>query len=385
MARVLIAGCGYVGSKLARRLRASGHDVFGLKRRPTRIDDVEIIAADLNQPLESKLPDVDAAFFTAAPDSRDEAAYRSVYIDGLRHLKGALADEARLVFTSSTAVYGQDDGAEVNETSPTRPTSFRGEVLLEAEAMADVSLRLGGIYGPGRARLLDRVRSGEASYRPGRFLNLIHRDDACGALAHVMFLERPERTYIGVDEEPVESGVLYRWLADKENLPVPGEEPEGRGLNKRCSSQRLRSSGYRFVYPTFRDGYGELLKRKVFEPCPHSPNCVSSRASDARHGMTPLRFECSLSEARSAVGEALEAEGGRIVVIDDDYVRAEFTSRVFGFVDDVELALDVSTKRIDFRSASRVGYSDLGVNRRRMQRLVNRLEKDRIFFTRASD
>jgi len=385
MARVLIAGCGYVGSKLARTLRASGHDVFGLKRRPTRIDDVEIIAADLNQPLDAKLPDVDVAFFTAAPDSRGEDAYRSLYVDGLRNLSGALNDATRLIFTSSTAVYGQDDGSEVDETSPTRPTSFRGEVLLEAEAMAAVSLRLGGIYGPGRARLLDRVRSGEASYQPGRFLNLTHRDDACGALVHVMSLQHSEPIYVGVDEEPVESGVLYRWLAEQENLAIPAEEPQSRGLNKRCSNQRLRSSGYRFVYPTFREGFGELFERKIYEPCPHSPNCVSSSASDPRHRMAPLQFECSLSEAQSAVGDALEADGGRIVVIEDDYVRAEFTSRLFGFVDDVELALDAAPNRIDFRSASRVGYSDLGVNRRRIRRLVNRLEKHRIFPMRAND
>ena len=374
--RVLIAGCGYVGSRLAVELNASGCDVLALKRDPSTLVGVETMAADLTEPSTLTLPEVDVAFFTAAPDAGDEDVYRATYVDGLRNLANALHRGTRLIFASSTAVYGQDDGSEVDEHSPTTPLSFRGRVLLEAEEASDVTLRLGGIYGPGRALPLERLRRGEARYHPGRYLNLIHRDDASGALQHLMALEQPERIYIGVDEEPVESDVFHRWLVKQRGSSPPLAARKRTGKNKRCSSAKLRASGYRFRYPTFRDGYGELIAKSVLAPCPASPTCVSSRAADARHRMQPLRFTGSTVEARNAIVVAVDALGGRIVAADDEYVRAEFTSRVFGFVDDVEWMIDAVEERIDFRSASRVGYSDLGMNRRRMHKLIRRLIRD---------
>ena len=376
MSRILIAGAGYVGSKLAVGLQASGHEVFALKRDRSTLVGVETLAADLTEPSTLTLPEVDVAFFTAAPDAGDEEAYRALYVDGARNLARALRPGTKLIFASTTAVYGQDDGSEVDESSPTAPPSFRGRVLLEAEEVSDVALRLGGLYGPGRARALEQLRRGEARYNPGRYLNFIHRDDAAGALEHLMLLERPERVYIGVDQDPVESEVFYRWLAERSGSSVPLADATRAGRNKRCSSNRLRAAGYAFRYPTFRDGYGELMMQHALAPCPKSPNCVSSRATDARHHIEPLRFTGSLVEARSAIESAVDALGGRIVARDAESGRAEFTSRAFGFVDDVEWVMDAVEQRIDLRSASRVGYSDLGANRRRMHKLIGRLTHD---------
>lgn len=386
MARILIAGAGYVGSKLAAELQASGHDVLALKRDPSTLAGVETLAADLTEPSTLTLPEVDVAFYTAAPDAGDEQAYRALYVDGLRNLARALHTGTRLIFASSTAVYGQDDGSDVDESSPTTPVSFRGRVLLEAEAIADVALRLGGLYGPGRARALERLRRGEARYSRGRYVNLIHRDDAAGALEHLAALEQPERIYIGVDEEPVDSEVFYRWLAAQNGSSVPLADTTGAGRNKRCSSARLRASGYVFRYPTFRDGYRKLMAQHPLAPCPTSPNCVSSRATDARHRIEPLRFTGPLIEARDALERAVEALGGSIVARDAESGRAEFTSRAFGFVDDVEWVIDAVEQRIDVRSASRIGYSDFGANRRRMRKLMDRLaEREKMFPIREQD
>jgi uncharacterized protein (DUF1499 family) len=99
-----------------------------------------------------------------------------------------------------------------------------------------------------------------------------------------------------------------------------------------------------------------------------------------------LGFTVSLVEAQGAIESAVEALGGRIVERDAESGRAEFTSRAFGFVDDVEWVIDAVEQRIDFRSASRVGYSDLGVNRRRMHKLTDRLTHDgKIFPIRERD
>lgn len=374
--RVLVAGCGYVGSRLARELRDQGHVVFALRRSLGEIDGVESIVADLTDASSLNLPRVDVAFFTASPDGRDERAYRAIYVDGSRNLRNALRAHARVVMTSSTAVYGQDDGSVVDERSPTTPSGFRGRVLLEAEAHADVVLRLAGIYGPGRAHALERVRRGEASFESGRYLNMIHRDDASGALLHLMSLDRPESIYVGVDEEPVESETFYRWLAERTGCALAAATTTRDGNNKRCSSARLVASGYRFRYPTFREGYAELIDSPSLAPCPPKPNCVSTQAVAPSRRMSPLRFTGSALDARQAIENAVEACGGVVVKVGRGYVRAEFSSRLFGFVDDVEWAVSTADARIDFRSASRLGYFDFGANRRRMRKIIRRLTRD---------
>ncbi len=105
-----------------------------------------------------------------------------------------------------------------------------------------------------------------------------------------------------------------------------------------------------------------------FAPCPESPNCVSTRGTDEAPGMEPLRYETSTSQARDRLLRILQAmPRTRIVQKKENFIHAECTSRIFRFVDDVEFYLDPQAKKIDFRSASRVGYSDLGVNRKRME------------------
>lgn len=106
--------------------------------------------------------------------------------------------------------------------------------------------------------------------------------------------------------------------------------------------------------------------------------------------MSPLGFRGDVSLARRAVVEALEELGGRVLVHENDreqekYVRASFESGLFGFIDDVEIWLDPDAARVDFRSASRVGYSDLGANRRRMLRLSRDLTQKNNFFLLPDD
>jgi uncharacterized protein (DUF1499 family) len=105
-------------------------------------------------------------------------------------------------------------------------------------------------------------------------------------------------------------------------------------------------------------------------PCPRRPNCVSSQASasDATHRIDPLATSGARDDAVSKALAALSSmPGGRVVTVDGGYVHAEFTSRIFRFVDDLELLWDTERGVFDVRSASRVGTSDLGVNRRRVE------------------
>lgn len=275
--RVLIAGCGYVGTALGLKLAASGHTVWGLRRRPSELPPgIRPLQGDLLDPgLRDALPRVDAVVYAASADARSQEAYRRAYVDGVENLVRILSARPhlpqRFIFVSSTAVYGDAAGQEVDEETPPAPENFRGERVLEGEARVLGALeggrvlRLGGIYGPGRTRLLDRIRAGEARC-PGQgpvWSNRIHRDDAAGALAHLLTRESLEhRVYLGVDDEPAPLCQVYRFLAELLDAPEPVVDPEvGRTRsNKRCSNRRLREAGYRFAYPTYREGYRALVE-----------------------------------------------------------------------------------------------------------------------------
>jgi nucleoside-diphosphate-sugar epimerase len=281
MARCLIAGCGYVGAALGERLAAEGHTVFGLRRRPLRPPPgVQLLEADLGVPASlARLPGaIDFVFYLASPGGAEDALYRAAYVDGQRNLYEALARQGqrpqRVLFASSTAVYGQRSGEWVDEGSPAEPADFRGRRLLEGErllaeaAAPGVVVRFGGIYGPRRSSLVDDVLAGRAVLRPDgpHYTNRVHRDDCAGILRHLMQHEAPEPVYLGVDCEPADEAVVLRWLAGALGAPEPrvsAAQPPSRGRerrgSKRCRNDRLLASGYHFRHPTFRDGYRAIL------------------------------------------------------------------------------------------------------------------------------
>jgi nucleoside-diphosphate-sugar epimerase len=279
MSNILIAGCGYVGSALARVRIARGDTVFGLRRNPVHLPEgVVPIAADLAVPRSlADLPAaLDVVVYAASPAGRDDAFYRTAYVEGLRNLIAAFRAQGqkprRTILVSSTAVYGQTHGEWVDETSETQPTHFSGRRLLEAEALLRESglpavvLRLGGIYGPRRTRLVDEVRQGRAPIARGgpRYTNRIHRDDCVGALDHLIEHAAPEECYLGVDCEPEDEAVVLRWLAGAVGAAPPvvagaDQRRAPRSGSKRCSNARLLSSGYAFRYPSYREGYTAVL------------------------------------------------------------------------------------------------------------------------------
>lgn len=108
---------------------------------------------------------------------------------------------------------------------------------------------------------------------------------------------------------------------------------------------------------------------------PSTPNCVSTQTEQGSQWMAPLTFDADITVAMQRIRDVVESmPGATIVEADDQYLYAEFRSPLFRFVDDVEFLIEPETKRIHFRSASRVGYSDLGVNRERMEQFRRRFE-----------
>jgi nucleoside-diphosphate-sugar epimerase len=284
---VLVVGCGYVGQALARLLVADGHRVTGLKRHPTGLPEgVEPLAGDVlvQATLDRLPPRVDAVVYAVSPAERSGTAYRNAYVDGLRNVIRATGSgedpfRGRLVLVSSTGAFGQTDGARVDEGTPPEPAGETGAALLAGESLVHafegtgVVLRLGGIYGPGRDRTVRRIADGSARCpEPDRYGNRIHRDDAAGATRHLLNLEDPARLYLGVDRDPAQLREVYGWVAEQlgapdpcagsENAGAPDSRPTGSKSrsNKRCSSDRLVASGFRFAFPTFREGYRPLIE-----------------------------------------------------------------------------------------------------------------------------
>lgn len=272
---VVIAGCGYVGQALAVRL---GERAFGVRRSALPAG-TRGIAADLRDrgALVAGLPaDAVALVYLASPDGGDDAAYHAAYLEGLATVAAALreigAPIARAIVTTSTAVYAEDAGW-VDEESPTA-RGGRASVLLDAESLAAstfetaIALRLAGIYGPGRDRIVRSVLEGTARMpREARYGNRIHRDDAAGAIERLLGIPGPAPVYLGVDDDPADMREVYGWLARELGVARPGLEDEGegsraaaRGTRKRCRNARLRATAWVPAFPSYREGYLDALR-----------------------------------------------------------------------------------------------------------------------------
>jgi len=280
--RLLIAGCGDLGMRVA-SLVSQQHpasQIWGLRRTqsetPTLIRGFTWLSADLAQPETLKtLPQgITHILFSAAPNARTETDYRALYLHGLQNIVRSAENPAlkRVIFISSSAVYGEQGDGWVDENTPVSPKNFNGRVLVEAEqwladfnqtrAISTSSLRLSGIYGPGRTYLLERLKLGQASapLAPVHWVNRIHIDDAAAAIEHLMFLDQLSQTYLITDSTPLPMRTLYEYLAKLVGGPIPAEgaAPSFVG-SKRLSNARLQATGFKLQWPDSRDGHAALL------------------------------------------------------------------------------------------------------------------------------
>jgi nucleoside-diphosphate-sugar epimerase len=282
----LILGCGDIGRSLGQRLQEAGQRVVGVRRNPGALEGsgLEAIAADLADPASlAGLPDAEVLVYVVSADHFDEEAYRTAYPEGLKavltEFAGRQRPPRRVFFVSSTSVYPQQAGEPVDEASPTDPSGFSGVLMREAEqALIDHDLpgtvvRFSGIYGPGRDRLIRQVSEGRiAPSSPAMYTNRIHRDDCAGVLAHLIELALADRPlhdlYLASDCEPAPLHEVMSWLAKQ--LKVEATEtiqsPLRRRASKRCDNRRLLESGYVFRYPSYREGYAQVLREGGFLP-----------------------------------------------------------------------------------------------------------------------
>jgi len=280
---VLIVGCGDVGSRLATQLLDNDWLVYGLRRSVDRLPDGVIgVAGDLFDaacPAQWPKGQIDYLVYSTAATTHDEAGYQAAYVEGLKHTLGWLEKNGqrpkRLLFVSSSGVYGQKDGEWIDETSPAEATSYSGRIMRQAEQVALDSgipasvVRLTGIYGPGREWMLSQGREGyRVAVDPPLYGIRIHADDAGGLVAFLLNADRHGKTledcYIGVDDAPAPLAQVVDWL--REQLGVTewaAEASVRRAGSKRCSNARARALGWEPRYPSYREGYGEILATKA--------------------------------------------------------------------------------------------------------------------------
>lgn len=272
--KLVVVGAGYVGGALAARARSAGHEVWAVRRSEGAppAPDVQVLAADVvsGEGLERLPLDPDVVAYAVSPGGRSEEAYRGAYPVGVSRVLER-TPRARHLLVSSTSVYGEQGGGWVDEETPTAQHDPLASAILTAEQLllersgSAAVVRASGIYGPGRTGLLSRVLDGVAT-SPAEvvFTNRIHRDDLARVL--LFLAERPDLTgtFLASDTEPAELARLQAWLAERLGVPVPPRAPAGaprarhRG-SKRCVPRRLLAAGFRFEYPTFQEGYAELI------------------------------------------------------------------------------------------------------------------------------
>ena len=281
----LIVGCGYLGSHVARRWLAAGQQVTALVRHappstaspPSSflLPPSAVRIADITQPATlGQLPAAETVLYAVGYDPLGGRSREEVVVEGLKNVLDALPpDTGRIVFISSTGVYGDMAGARVDEQSPCRPAREAGRLLLAAEQLLSqhplgprsVILRLAGLYGPGRLPPLADLSSGAPLAVPADSLvNLIHVEDAATAVLAAESRAQPPCMYLVSDGHPIDRRRYLSHLAELSGLPPPrfcdsstaavGARSRRAG-NKRISNARLVAElGVAFAYPTYLEG-----------------------------------------------------------------------------------------------------------------------------------
>jgi nucleoside-diphosphate-sugar epimerase len=235
----LVVGCGYLGERVARRWRAAGSRVIAVTRRPDRAAafaaaGFEPLLADVTDPAAdwsavANLDELATVFWAVGFDRGGGGTHHDVHVTGLRRLLDSLPAGCRVIFSSSTGVWGDEGGRRVDELTPPSPTREAGRVLVEAETVLrghprgpGVALRFAGLYGPGRLPRIADVEAGRPiDANPDAWLNMIHVDDAARIVCGVAELAAPRPLYVVSDGRPVLRRDWYGQLAKAVGGPPP--------------------------------------------------------------------------------------------------------------------------------------------------------------------
>lgn len=275
--KVLIVGCGDLGVELARQLQSQDLIPIGLRRSLNVDSSFDYIQADVTQPSSLSVVsnlNPDFLVYCVAASAQTDENYRQHYVEGLRNVLNALDGAISLkhvFFVSSTRMYGQTKDALLDENTVPQDMDFGGIRLLEAEnilkqagkSWTHTALRLTGIYGPGRNRMLKLVANPSDWPIQNTWSNRIHRDDAAAFIVHLIQMLLDGKTtqdcYVVTDSCPVSQYEVLLWIAKQMGIEIEGSMPEIVG-GKRMSNRRMLSTGFCLKHPDYKIGYSAMLK-----------------------------------------------------------------------------------------------------------------------------
>jgi nucleoside-diphosphate-sugar epimerase len=279
MAKVLVVGCGDLGTEIALILASSGHELVGLRVSNKQLpNNLPCIQADVTNAstldvLERTYPNI--IVYCIAANAQSDDSYREHYVDGLRNILATQVNNGQLqhvFFVSSTRVYGQKTDDVLTENDAAIPTDFGGQRLLEAESLlkglscGGTVIRLSGIYGPGRLYLVNMAKDPSRWPKTNKWTNRIHRDDAARFIAFlcekVIAGVTIQDCYIGTDDTAALQYDVLGWLASRLNVEAPRANAVDAVGGKRLSNQRMHDAGFQLTYPNYQLGYCEVLKNE---------------------------------------------------------------------------------------------------------------------------
>jgi nucleoside-diphosphate-sugar epimerase len=272
----LLFGYGYLGQRIVALWLEQGHRVYATTRseaaaQTMRQRGIDPLVCDVLSPQTLKnLPAAESVVHCIALDRSSGQTMRQVYVEGLVNVLANVPTGARFVYVSSTSVYGQVAGEEVDEQAPTEPLEESGKIVLEAEqklkqTLPDaIVLRFAGIYGPGRLLRRQTLEKNEPIVGdPDKWLNLIHVEDGARAVLAAEFHGTPGRTYNIADDLPVKRRDFYDALArllialpPVFRLPTPHRPlPSHDQANRRISNRRMHDElKVKLQYPSYEAG-----------------------------------------------------------------------------------------------------------------------------------
>ena len=277
MARILIVGCGDLGTTIAMQLHQTQHEVIGVRISQQHLPHgMQTIQADVTQTATlTALNHLNPAIiiYCIAANAQTDENYHAHYVQGLKNVLATQTNNTNLqhvFFVSSTRVYGQNTPTILDENMPAEPADFGGERLLEAENVLTslpcqtTALRLSGIYGEGRLYLVNTAKDISRWPVNNSWSNRIHRDDAAGFIAFLVqksLSQQPiERCYIVTDDMPTLQYSVLTWLASRLNIDTSHIKIPDTSGGKRLSNKRLRATGFQLQYPNYQIGYQKVLE-----------------------------------------------------------------------------------------------------------------------------
>ena len=275
--KVLIIGCGQLGFSIVNNADSDVFKLYGfsrsLRKSPASIEmhQVDILKTEAIDAI--KLVNPEIIIYAVSADTQSIESYQDHYVLGLKKTYEAILELdhfKHLFFVSSTRVYGQKTTKILSELDIAEPSDYGGEALMEAETVARhlkdkaTILRLSGIYGPNRKRMIQLAQSNPGNWpATNNWSNRIHEEDAARFIVflmkRIMMNESIEPLYLVTDGVPTKQYDVLTWIRNRLQLTTDTIELPILESGKQLQSVLLNQTGFVLKYPDFTYGYEAII------------------------------------------------------------------------------------------------------------------------------